>query len=171
LILNIRNKWKRFHRTSNQLDHLRFTFLFPLRIVSLDLTFIGVLGVHFFLFVLIVGLVYEWAEVSTRSHTLTIQPVTSSINSFHYSFFVNSPFLWNPMPYTILQIKKSTLFRAALHHFLFLICIFCESVYCSLICPWNFFFFSFFCVCCMYVWGEYDCRLVLLYNPVFWQNK
>jgi len=61
----------------------------------------------------------EHFQLSTRSHTLTIQPVTSSINSFHYSFFVNSPFLWNTMPYTILQIKKSTLFHAALCNFLF----------------------------------------------------
>ena len=41
---------------------LEIAFLFPLGIVSLDLPFIGVLGVYFFLFVLIVGLVYEWAE-------------------------------------------------------------------------------------------------------------
>ena len=35
------------------------------------------------------------------------------------SFFVNSPFLWNTIPHSILQIKKSNLFRAALRQFLF----------------------------------------------------
>jgi len=41
---------------------LEIAFLFPLGIVSLDLPFIGLLGVYFFLFVLIVGSVYEWVE-------------------------------------------------------------------------------------------------------------
>jgi len=41
---------------------LEIAFLFPLGIVSLDLPVIGVLGYIFFVFVLVVGLVYEWAE-------------------------------------------------------------------------------------------------------------
>ena len=41
---------------------LEIAFLFSLGIASLDLPLIGVLGVYFFLFVLIVGLVYGWAE-------------------------------------------------------------------------------------------------------------
>ena len=62
---------------------------------------------------------FQLSQVSTRSHPLSIQLDTSSINSFHYSVFVNSPFWWNTIPHAILQIKKSNLFRAALHHFLF----------------------------------------------------
>ena len=36
-----------------------------------------------------------------------------------YSFFVNSPFLWNTIPHTILRIKQPPLFRLALRRFLF----------------------------------------------------
>ena len=54
----------------------------------------------------------------TRSHPLTIQPISSSINSYRYSFFVNSPFLWNTIPYVILKIKQSSSFRVALRRFL-----------------------------------------------------
>ena len=54
-------------------------------------------------------------------HPLSLRPVTSSINSFRltYSFFVNSPFLWNTIPHTILRIKQPPLFRLALRRFLF----------------------------------------------------
>lgn len=38
---------------------LEIAFLFPLGVVSFDLPFIGVFGVYFFLFVLVVGLIYE----------------------------------------------------------------------------------------------------------------
>ena len=54
----------------------------------------------------------------TRSHPLTIQPISSSINSYRCSFFVNSPFLWNTIPYVILKIKQSSSFRVALRRFL-----------------------------------------------------
>ena len=42
------------------------------------------------------------SQVSTRCNPLSIWTVTSSINPFHYSFFVNSPFLWNTIPHMIL---------------------------------------------------------------------
>ena len=38
---------------------------------------------------------------------LTIRPVTSTINASCYSFFVHSPFLWNSILYSILQLQKS----------------------------------------------------------------
>ena len=57
-------------------------------------------------------------NTSTRSHPLTIQPISSSITSYRYSFFVNSPFLWNNIPYAILKIKQSNSFRVTLCHFL-----------------------------------------------------
>ena len=54
----------------------------------------------------------------TTSHPLTIQPISSSINSYRYSFFVNSPFLWNTIPYAILKIKQSSSFHVTLRRFL-----------------------------------------------------
>ena len=42
---------------------------------------------------------YRLNELSTRSHPLTIDPIPSSINSFRYSFFVNSIFPWNSISY------------------------------------------------------------------------
>ena len=62
---------------------------------------------------------FQLPEISTRSHPLSIRPVVSTINSYRFSFFVNSPFLWNTIPHSILQIKKSNLFHAALRRFLF----------------------------------------------------
>ena len=62
---------------------------------------------------------YHLSETSTKSHPLTIRPVTSTINAYCYSFFVHSPFLWNSIPYSILQLKKSPVFRSALRRYLF----------------------------------------------------
>ena len=50
---------------------------------------------------------------------LNIRPASSTINSYRYSFFINSPFLWNAIPCGILQIAESKLFRSALRRFLF----------------------------------------------------
>ena len=57
-------------------------------------------------------------SVNTRSHELTIQPVISTINSFRYSFFVNSVFLWNSVPISILSIVSKYIFRCKLRSFL-----------------------------------------------------
>ena len=62
---------------------------------------------------------FQLSQAPTRCHPLSIRPVTSSINSFRYSFFVNSPFLWNTIPHTILRIKQPPLFRLALRRFPF----------------------------------------------------
>ena len=62
---------------------------------------------------------FQLSQAPTRCHPLSLRPVTSSINSFRYSFFVNSPFLWNTIPHTILRIKQPPLFRLALRRFLF----------------------------------------------------
>ena len=55
---------------------------------------------------------------STRSHELSIQPVISTINSFRYSFFVNSVFLWNSVPFSILSTVSKYIFRCKLRSFL-----------------------------------------------------
>ena len=50
---------------------------------------------------------------------LNIRPASSTINSYRYSFFINSPFLWNAIPCYILQIAESKLFRSTLRCLLF----------------------------------------------------
>ena len=55
---------------------------------------------------------------STRSHQLTLQPISSSINAFRYSFFVNSIFLWNRIPLDILSIVCKHRFRCKLRSYL-----------------------------------------------------
>ena len=62
---------------------------------------------------------FQLLQAPTRCHTLSVRPVTSSINSFRYSFFVNSPFLWNTIPHSILRIKQLPLIHLALCRFLF----------------------------------------------------
>ena len=52
---------------------------------------------------------FQLPETTTRSHPLSIRPIVSTINSHRFSFFVNSSFLWNTIPHSILQIKKSNL--------------------------------------------------------------
>ena len=52
---------------------------------------------------------FQLNDFSTRSHPLTILPLPSSINAFRYSFFVNSVFFWNSIPFDVLS--------APLNHF------------------------------------------------------
>ena len=50
---------------------------------------------------------------------LSIRPASSSLNSYCFSFFVNSPFLWNAVPYNILRLVLTSPFHHALRRFLF----------------------------------------------------
>ena len=61
---------------------------------------------------------YQLNELSTRSHPLTIYPLPSSINGYRYSFFVNSVFYWNSVPYDVLSAPW-TFFKHKLKQFLF----------------------------------------------------
>ena len=45
--------------------------------------------------------------------------ISGTINSYWFSFFINSPFLWNDVPFNIIQITDPKLFRVALRRFLF----------------------------------------------------
>ena len=52
------------------------------------------------------------------SNAFLIYMSISIINPYRYSFFINSPFLWNSVPAKILQISHTKLFRSALRRFL-----------------------------------------------------
>ena len=55
---------------------------------------------------------------STRSHRLSLLPPISTINSRRYSFFVNTTFLWNSIPLSILQQNDIPSFRRSLYNYL-----------------------------------------------------
>ena len=55
----------------------------------------------------------------TRSHSLSLFCRQASINSFRYSFFVNSVFLWNCISHSILSISGRNSFKSQLYSFLF----------------------------------------------------
>ena len=88
---------------------------------------------------------FHLSGTSTRSHSLSISPVTSMHHQYISVFlFLNSPFLWNSIPYTILQFKKS-LNRASFSFvpiYIFSGFFFCSLVFlsCFLHCVILFFF-------------------------------
>ena len=61
---------------------------------------------------------FKFSSTNTRSHSLSLTTSSSTINAYHFSFFINSPFLWNSVPVEILQISKAIPFRMALRQFL-----------------------------------------------------
>ena len=61
---------------------------------------------------------FQLNELKTRSHHLTIYPISSSINSYRYSFFVNTIFLWNSINYDVLSAPWP-FFKRKLVQFLF----------------------------------------------------
>ena len=46
---------------------------------------------------------------TTRSHPLTLRTRSSSINAFRYSFYMNTPFVWNSIPYEICPYRHAYL--------------------------------------------------------------
>ena len=51
----------------------------------------------------------------TRAHSLSLIPPQSTINSYRYSFFVNTVFLWNTVPASVLTINPPLKFHHALY--------------------------------------------------------
>ena len=62
---------------------------------------------------------FHFNNLPTRSHPLTLNLVSSSINAFRHSFFVASPLLWNSVPPDILSQPAAPIFKQKLKHFLF----------------------------------------------------
>ena len=54
----------------------------------------------------------------TRSHHFSLVCPLSRINSFRYSFFVNAPYLWNRIPFDVLNCNSYPCFKRWLHHHL-----------------------------------------------------
>ena len=54
----------------------------------------------------------------TRSHSLSILCKHSSIDSHRYSFFTNSIYFWNRIPFSILSVPRRSTFKHLLYKFL-----------------------------------------------------
>ena len=52
-----------------------------------------------------------------RSHSLSLQTVNSSINAYHYSYFVNIPFLLNSLPADIVSLPTASQFRQSIRSY------------------------------------------------------
>ena len=108
---------------------------------------------------------FKFRDNHTRSHPLSLVASSSSINAYRYSFFINSPFLWNSIPFEILQIAKSVPFRLALCRFFF-----CFTDYCLYFCMFCALYLLLL-LSCVIVWScfavvfvsvtvcVYDCKL------------
>jgi len=62
---------------------------------------------------------FQFNSFPTRSHPLTLMIKNSTINVCRYSFFINTPFIWNQIPYGILSKLSSLAFRQQLRLFSF----------------------------------------------------
>ena len=58
---------------------------------------------------------YHHNTSATRAHNLTIVPLQSTINSYRFSYFVNTVFLWNNVSIDILNIKSVNSHHRALY--------------------------------------------------------
>ena len=77
---------------------------------------------------------------TTRSHKLTFQTISSTINSYRYSLLVNGIFLWNKLPSHVLEAARVgnsiSKFKQALRGWLFflILCLFlCIVMYAVLV--------------------------------------
>ena len=62
---------------------------------------------------------FRFNTLPTRSHSLTLNLLSSTINAFRHSFFVASPLLWNSIPFDILSQPAAPTFKYRLKRFLF----------------------------------------------------
>ena len=62
---------------------------------------------------------FQFSFTNTRSHPQSLSIPSSTINPYRHSFFVNTPFLWNSIPPSILQLSNRVAFHSALCRFLF----------------------------------------------------
>ena len=61
---------------------------------------------------------FTYSSSCTRSHPFTLYCKSSTVNSFRYSFFINSVFLWNKICTSIASISDRVIFKNQLYNFL-----------------------------------------------------
>ena len=65
---------------------------------------------------------FQMNNLPTRSHSLTIHLLPSSINAFRYVFFINCVFTWNSIPFDVLSASTKNV-KQRLKCFLFSNCM------------------------------------------------
>ena len=60
---------------------------------------------------------FSFSNTITRSHSLSLVCNHSRINSFRYSFFIRSAFLWNSLPSDLVQSISYNSFKLKLKHY------------------------------------------------------
>jgi len=95
---------------------------------------------------------FSFTSTCTRAHSLSIQCKSSSINSYRYSFFVNSIFLWNKIHESILRLwNRNSLNISSIHswpaNFVIYFLVFCRIV-CSSFSAFCFVLYHCFCLGC-----------------------
>ena len=60
---------------------------------------------------------FSFSKTITRSHSLSLVCNHSRINSFRYSFFIRSAFLWNSLPSDLVQSISYNSFKLKLKHY------------------------------------------------------
>ncbi len=63
--------------------------------------------------------IFKYANSKTRSSLLSLCLLSSRINVYRYSFFVNSPYLWNYLSYSIQSISSYNSFKYNVRNFFF----------------------------------------------------
>ena len=64
------------------------------------------------------NLYFSYASHISRHHSLALSCIHSRVNSFRYSFLVNTPFLWNSLSSDIVDCPSYTSFKSKLALFL-----------------------------------------------------
>ena len=64
---------------------------------------------------------FHFNTLATRSHSLTLNLMSSTINAFRHSFFIASSLLWNSIPFDILSQPVVSVFKYKLRRYLFCI--------------------------------------------------
>ena len=62
---------------------------------------------------------YTYNTLPTRSHCLTLIPLSSTINAKRHSYFVRTCFLWNKVPLSVLDIDHRAASRRALSNYFY----------------------------------------------------
>ena len=61
---------------------------------------------------------FQFNTSSTKSHSLSLVCKQSVVNSYRYSFFVNSIFTWNRLPFSVVSVVNRSVFHSAVYKFL-----------------------------------------------------
>ena len=61
---------------------------------------------------------FEFNTFSTKSHSKTLVCKQSVVNAYRYSFFVNSIFIWNRLPFSVVSVSSRSVFHSSVYKLL-----------------------------------------------------